>query len=123
MITSLVRSSSFRHDILLDHAISFLTGLPPSAIPETQPTIGSPLQYNYRTKITPHFEAPPRAIQKAATKHPIDRSNLPDWLKIGFNVAGTRKVMDIEVNGIHTLPTIALITILLCRNVLLQPRQ
>ncbi|KAJ7834980.1 tRNA methyltransferase [Mycena olivaceomarginata] len=55
--------------------------LPETAIPAIESTMPSPKQYNYRTKITPHFEAPTKAQR---------------WLKIGFNLVGTHKVMDIE---------------------------
>jgi tRNA (uracil-5-)-methyltransferase len=32
-------------------------------VPRIQPTIGSPKQWGYRTKITPHFDAPPRWVR------------------------------------------------------------
>ena len=69
-------------------------GLSPEALPTVQATIPSPLQYNYRTKITPHFEAPPKRFLREQTGPPAEK---PVWLNIGFNQAGTRKVMDIEV--------------------------
>ncbi|KAI5986391.1 S-adenosyl-L-methionine-dependent methyltransferase [Pisolithus albus] len=76
------------------------SGLLESSIPNVLPTIGSPLQYNYRTKITPHFEAPPRrARQTESTDTDISK---PDWLKIGFNEIGKRTVMDIEECPIAT---------------------
>ncbi|THH27959.1 hypothetical protein EUX98_g6227 [Antrodiella citrinella] len=65
-------------------------------------TIGSPLQYGYRTKITPHFESPLRDLKKHG--RPADGSK-PDWFKIGFNVIGTRNTMDIEECPIAT-PTL-----------------
>lgn len=68
--------------------------LPSSSVPTIEQTIGSPLQYGYRTKITPHFDAPPKKVQKEG----ISDDAKPDWLKIGFNKVGTRYVMDIEVS-------------------------
>ncbi|KAF6758935.1 tRNA methyltransferase [Ephemerocybe angulata] len=62
-------------------------------MPTIQPTAPSPLQYGYRTKLTPHFEAPSRKIQKGP-RPPTDVQ--PEWLQIGFNRIGTRKVLDIE---------------------------
>ncbi|KAI0045363.1 S-adenosyl-L-methionine-dependent methyltransferase [Auriscalpium vulgare] len=73
--------------------------LPDSAIPPILDTIGSPLQYGYRTKITPHFDAPPKKAQKQG---PAPDGEKPDWLKIGFNQIGTRHVMDIEECPIAT---------------------
>ncbi|KAG6834597.1 hypothetical protein H0H93_008688, partial [Arthromyces matolae] len=69
-----------------------------SSVPAIQSTIGSPLQYEYRTKLTPHFEAPP----KSAQKNPPSSETKPDWLKIGFNRVGTNKTMDIEECPIAT---------------------
>ena len=69
--------------------------IPESSIPRIQSTIPSPLQYGYRTKITPHFEPPPKKLQKqASTSTEVGK---PSWLKIGFNQIGRRVVMDIEV--------------------------
>ncbi|KAG5640537.1 hypothetical protein DXG03_008174 [Asterophora parasitica] len=65
-------------------------------VPEILPTIGSPLEYGYRTKLTPHFEAPPKKAK------PSDTQDKPDWLKIGFNRIGTSKTMDIEECPIAT---------------------
>lgn len=76
------------------------SGLPESSIPNVLPTIGSPLQYNYRTKITPHFEAPPRRARQ--TEFTDANISKPDWLKIGFNEIGKRTVMDIEECPIAT---------------------
>ncbi|KIK68582.1 hypothetical protein GYMLUDRAFT_36039 [Collybiopsis luxurians FD-317 M1] len=76
--------------------------LPESSIPEIQPTIGSPLQYGYRTKITPHFQAPPPKIDRTALKAQVERGSKPDWLQIGFNVQGQNKVFDIEECPIST---------------------
>ena len=58
--------------------------------------MGSPLQYGYRTKLTPHFEAPPRSAKQADNVN----GEKPEWLKIGFNRIGTSKTMDIEVRSI-----------------------
>ncbi|KAJ7358328.1 tRNA methyltransferase [Mycena albidolilacea] len=69
--------------------------LPETAIPAIESTMPSPKQYNYRTKITPHFEAPTKA-QRVDPKNPSNDTDRPGWLKIGFNLVGTHKVMDIE---------------------------
>ncbi|KAI5830232.1 S-adenosyl-L-methionine-dependent methyltransferase [Schizophyllum commune Tattone D] len=66
--------------------------VPSEWIPEIGSTMPSPEQYGYRTKITPHFNAPP----KAAQREPPPAGEKPEWLRIGFNRAGTQNVMDIE---------------------------
>jgi tRNA (uracil-5-)-methyltransferase len=35
-------------------------GLDPALLPDVKDTIASPKQWGYRTKITPHFDAPPK---------------------------------------------------------------
>jgi hypothetical protein len=68
-------------------------GLPEYLMPPIEETVESPLVYSYRTKITPHFERPPKHIK------PYDvQSVYPDWLKIGFNIANNNSTMDIEVS-------------------------
>ena len=73
---------------------AFIKGLSESSrLPTIGTTIPSPLQYGYRTKITPHFKEPPKKAQKP------EGSTKPDWLKIGFNINDTSQVLDIEVSG------------------------
>ncbi|PFH46899.1 hypothetical protein AMATHDRAFT_153473 [Amanita thiersii Skay4041] len=83
-------------------AFDTFSGLPVSSIPAIQPTVGAPLQYHYRTKLTPHFDGPPKEhrYKKAVTAD--GRLEKPDWLKIGFNRVGTRSVIDIEECPIAT---------------------
>ncbi|KAJ6556644.1 S-adenosyl-L-methionine-dependent methyltransferase [Mycena vulgaris] len=69
--------------------------LPQSAMPPIESTMPSPLQYNYRTKITPHFEAPTKQ-QRHDVNNPKNDTDKPEWFNIGFNRVGTHKVMDIE---------------------------
>ncbi|KAI0641077.1 S-adenosyl-L-methionine-dependent methyltransferase [Trametes meyenii] len=79
------------------------SSIPPELVPVIQPTIGSPLQYGYRTKLTPHFQRPPFSFQKAQKRGdaPVTEGK-PDWLKIGFHEVGTSRVMDIEECPIAT---------------------
>lgn len=73
---------------VVEKAYVTFSGLPTDDRPAVLPTIPSPKQYEYRTKITPHFEAVPKG--KVAGK---------DWeLRIGFDAKGRRQVMDIEVS-------------------------
>ena len=84
-------------------------------LPTIGTTIASPLQYGYRTKITPHFNAAPRGTKK------LEGTTKPRWLRIGFNINDTQLPMDIEVN--KSAETWATATNHLPRNVksLLQP--
>ena len=92
--------------------------LPETAIPEIQSTIESPLVYAYRTKITPHFERPP----KWAKKDEVKPGEQPPWLKIGFNVTNTNSTMDIEVCRNFFLSSIIQRLIFAPRNAPLQRR-
>ena len=78
---------------------TFTTGIPESSLPTIGTTMPSPLQYGYRTKITPHFKEPPKKAQKP------EGSTKPEWLKIGFNINDTSRVLDIEVGLVFGLGT------------------
>jgi tRNA/tmRNA/rRNA uracil-C5-methylase (TrmA/RlmC/RlmD family) len=56
-------------------------------IPAIDPTNPSPLQYGYRTKITPHFDIPRGVARRRETVEAGD---------IGFQERTRSKVMDIE---------------------------
>ncbi|KAK3814312.1 MAG: hypothetical protein J3Q66DRAFT_284873 [Benniella sp.] len=64
-----------------------------STLPTVDPVSQSPLQSQYRTKITPHFEVP-------HAKHRVAGST--QELPIGFLQAGTRRILDIEECPIAT---------------------
>ncbi|KAK9896104.1 S-adenosyl-L-methionine-dependent methyltransferase [Cystobasidium minutum MCA 4210] len=63
-----------------------------SLVPEIGPTLPSPQQYGYRTKLTPHFDAP---------KPDMIRNN-GEGFNIGFQQKGRRIVLDIEECPIGT---------------------
>ena len=75
---------------ILQNAFKDFSGLKSEQVPEVEPTMGSPLQYGYRTKLSPHFSGPSNYARK---KKEVKWETPP---KIGFNVKGTRAVMDIE---------------------------
>jgi tRNA (uracil-5-)-methyltransferase len=85
----------FFHEIVSHFEVAILE----DRMPEILPTAPSPLQYGYRTKLTPHFDAPPKSARKGSRKPTTEQ---PDWLQIGFNRVGTRKVLDIEECPIAT---------------------
>lgn len=79
----------------VDLAYQRYSGLEAGKVPAILDTIGSPKQWAYRTKITPHFDAMPKGIRQAVTEE--DASNVPTWVpKIGFNTIGGGRVTDIE---------------------------
>ncbi|KAH8601208.1 S-adenosyl-L-methionine-dependent methyltransferase [Bisporella sp. PMI_857] len=73
---------------IVEKAYKNFSQLPPELIPIIGDTFGSPLQYGYRTKLTPHFDAPPgpRRQKKMFTEVP----------PIGFMQKGRRITLDIE---------------------------
>ncbi|KAI1124129.1 uracil-5--methyltransferase [Nemania abortiva] len=75
---------------IVEKAFRNFSNLPPELIPAIQDTIGSPLQYGYRTKLTPHFDGPPGGARRN-NKTPF--AACPD---IGFMLRGKRNTLDIE---------------------------
>jgi len=81
--------------MIIEKAYRNFSSLPPELIPAIGDTIGSPLQYGYRTKLTPHFDGPPGVMsRKARRAHEIIKWN--EVPPIGFMQKGTRKTIDIE---------------------------
>lgn len=76
---------------------NILSDLPQGSVPTVLPTAPSPLQYGYRTKITPHFEAPVKAPRRGKKPRPNVETQMPDTVPIGFNMSGKKDVLDIEV--------------------------
>ena len=79
--------------IIVEKAFRNFSGLNPSEVPSVGETMGSPLQYRYRTKLTPHFDGPPGGHRERR------QGRRPKWEEvppIGFMLKNTRKTMDIE---------------------------
>lgn len=74
---------------IVEKAYRNFSQLPPELVPQILDTIGSPLQYNYRTKLTPHFDGPPGGKRDKNRRF----AEKPDF---GFMLKGSRKTMDIE---------------------------
>lgn len=84
-------------------AFQNFSGLPRDSVPTPLATIPSPKQYNYRTKITPHFDAPPgNRIGRGGKAKPAKNADSNWELRIGFNQMGRRNVLDIEECPIAT---------------------
>ncbi|KAH0545557.1 hypothetical protein FGG08_000388 [Glutinoglossum americanum] len=73
---------------IVEKAFKNFSGLNPELVPPISDTIGSPLQYGYRTKLTPHFDGPP-----GWKRHKKPFESVPP---IGFMKKGMRKTIDIE---------------------------
>ncbi|CAF9917062.1 MAG: tRNA(m5U54)methyltransferase [Heterodermia speciosa] len=80
---------------IVEKAYQNFSSLPPELIPVIGDTIGSPLQYGYRTKLTPHFDGPPGTLSRKARRAnaEVKWDGIPP---IGFLQKGTRKTVDIE---------------------------
>jgi tRNA (uracil-5-)-methyltransferase len=74
---------------IVEKAYKNFSQLPPELIPIIGDTIGSPLQYGYRTKLTPHFDGPPGARRDKNKKF----ETTPE---IGFMAKNRRITLDIE---------------------------
>ncbi|KAK0109756.1 tRNA(m5U54)methyltransferase [Cadophora gregata] len=80
---------------IVEKAFKNFSDLPPELIPVIGDTIGSPLQYGYRTKLTPHFDGPPGYISKQ-DKMRGQRNYFEKVPDIGFMQKGLKKTLDIE---------------------------
>lgn len=81
---------------VIEKAYRNFSSLTPDVIPVVGDTIGSPLQYGYRTKLTPHFDGPPGSLTRKARANPAERKGFEQVPPIGFMLKGTRKTIDIE---------------------------
>lgn len=80
---------------IIERAYRNFSQLSSDDIPSIGDTIGSPLQYGYRTKLTPHFDGPPGYRSRTNKSNGIKKGfeETPD---IGFMQKGQRKTLDIE---------------------------
>ncbi|MCJ1363691.1 tRNA(m5U54)methyltransferase [Acarospora aff. strigata] len=81
---------------IIEKAYRNFSGLIPEYIPSVENTLGSPLQYGYRTKLTPHFDGPPGSRNRKDRRNGAERKGFEDVPSIGFMVKGTRRTLDIE---------------------------
>ncbi|MCJ1278069.1 tRNA(m5U54)methyltransferase [Puttea exsequens] len=81
---------------IIEKAYLNFSALTPEVVPPVGDTIESPLQYGYRTKLTPHFDGPPGSMSRKAKRDPSLRKGFDSVPPIGFNEKGTRRIIDIE---------------------------
>ncbi|KAL1890621.1 tRNA(m5U54)methyltransferase [Sporothrix stenoceras] len=86
---------------VVERAYRHFSQLPPERVPAVLDTMPSPLQYGYRTKLTPHFDGPPGFRRKNKAGHRL--TAVPE---IGFmakaGAGGARTTLDIETCPIGT---------------------
>jgi tRNA (uracil-5-)-methyltransferase len=80
---------------IVEKAYKNFSQLPPELLPVIGDTIGSPLQYGYRTKLTPHFDGPPGYVSKADRQRGV-KKYFEEVPNIGFMEKGRRITLDIE---------------------------
>ena len=81
---------------IVEKAYRNFSTLTPEVVPAVGETIGSPMQYGYRTKLTPHFDGPPGAMSRSWRKDPSKRKGLGEVPAIGFQEKGRGRTIDIE---------------------------
>jgi tRNA (uracil-5-)-methyltransferase len=79
---------------IVEKAYQNFSGLSSELVPKVDDTIGSPLEYGYRTKLTPHFDAPPGS-RRSDGRNGVVRS-FDEVPPIGFMKKGTMVTLDIE---------------------------
>lgn len=80
---------------IVERAYKNFSQLPPELVPVIQDTIGSPLQYGYRTKLTPHFDGPPGYRSRVDRRNGVQKT-FEEVPPIGFMAKGKRATLDIE---------------------------
>ena len=88
-------------------AVANFSGLDPALVPAIGPTLPSPLEYGYRTKLTPHFQVPPSKNPNRNRRKPktgadgeaaqAEPDKDKEWeITIGFEQKGRKRIVDIE---------------------------
>lgn len=81
---------------IIEKAYRNFSGLTPDVLPRVGDTVGSPLQYGYRTKLTPHFDGPPGSRSRKDKRNKVQRKGFEEVPPIGFMIKGMRRTLDIE---------------------------
>ena len=81
---------------IIEKAYRNFSTLIPGIVPRIAETIPSPLEYGYRTKLTPHFDMPRAASKKKGSLASSDCIGFHGVPPIGFMFKGTRRTIDIE---------------------------
>ncbi|PWN36582.1 S-adenosyl-L-methionine-dependent methyltransferase [Meira miltonrushii] len=90
---------------VVQRAFKNFSHLPEDLLPPAKSTLPSPLQFNYRTKLTPHFELPRELKRRRGARgrdETIEKPKEVPYVAIGFDKVGTKQVLDIEECPIAT---------------------
>lgn len=83
---------------VVTNAFLHFSGLDKALLPETLPTLPSPLQYAYRTKLTPHFELP-RSLGDFRRKNQPDKMRRKGGRGISkFKKEGKSEVEELDID-------------------------
>lgn len=81
---------------IIEKAYLNFSTLTPELIPAIDDTVASPLQYSYRTKLTPHFDGPPGSLSRKVRRDNSVKRRFEEIPPIGFNLKNIRRTIDIE---------------------------
>ncbi|MCO5590213.1 hypothetical protein L7F22_044182 [Adiantum nelumboides] len=90
---------------VVQRAFKNFSHLPAELLPNAKATLPSPLQFNYRTKLTPHFELPRELKRRRGARgrdETIEKPKEVPYVAVGFDKVGTKQVLDIEECPIAT---------------------
>lgn len=85
------------------NAFAHFPKLPSSSIPQTLPTLPSPLQYSYRTKLTPHFELPLSLANFRRQHEPAPRRWRGSVSKKGNNGTANNQIEGVDQDELEQL--------------------
>lgn len=81
---------------IVERAYRNFSQLKPELVPAVGETMGSPLHYGYRTKLTPHFDGPPGGNFGRRGRGSKERKFWERMPEVGFMQKATRRTIDIE---------------------------
>lgn len=81
---------------VVERAYTNFSHLKPELVPVIGETMGSPLQYGYRTKLTPHFDGPPGSQGGRRGKGGRQKVFWDRMPETGFMQKASRRTLDIE---------------------------
>lgn len=81
---------------IVERAYRNFSQLSPELVPAIGETMGSPLRYGYRTKLTPHFDGPPGGSFGRRGRGGREKKFWERIPEVGFMQKSTRRTIDIE---------------------------
>lgn len=81
---------------IVERAYRNFSQLSPELVPAVGETMGSPLHYGYRTKLTPHFDGPPGVNFARRGRGNREKKFWERMPEVGFMQKASRRTIDIE---------------------------